>query len=143
MLNSHMDVVPVFPDKWDYPPFAAFKKENGDIVARGSQDMKCVGMQYIEAVFQLKKLGVVPKRTIYIVFVPDEEIGGIDGMNKFIHTDYFKKMNIGFALDEGLASPLNGFVLYFGERAPWWLKVKAKGEVGHGSRFIKNTVCIF
>jgi aminoacylase len=35
MLNSHTDVVPVFEENWDTPPFAAHKKENGDIVARG------------------------------------------------------------------------------------------------------------
>ena len=30
---------------WKYPPFSAHKDENGDIYARGSQDMKCVGIQ--------------------------------------------------------------------------------------------------
>ena len=37
MLNSHMDVVPVFPSHWEYDPFEAHKKENGDVVARGTQ----------------------------------------------------------------------------------------------------------
>lgn len=32
-----MDVVPVFPSHWEYNPFEAHKKENGDIVARGTQ----------------------------------------------------------------------------------------------------------
>ena len=43
MLNSHMDVVPVFPQHWVCDPFEAYKKENGDIVARGTQvsDMQC------------------------------------------------------------------------------------------------------
>lgn len=43
LLNSHTDVVPVFPEKWSCDPFEAVKRENGDILARGAQDMKCVG----------------------------------------------------------------------------------------------------
>jgi hypothetical protein len=32
--------------------------------------MKCVGIQYIEAVRALKDAGYVPKRTIYLLYVP-------------------------------------------------------------------------
>lgn len=49
----------------------------------------------------------------------DEEIGGLDGMAKFVHTQDFKALNIGFALDEGLASPDEEFVVYHGERSIW------------------------
>lgn len=45
LLNSHTDVVPVFLDSWTQDPFAA-NKVDGFIYARGSQDMKCVGMRY-------------------------------------------------------------------------------------------------
>jgi len=34
--------------------------------------------------------------------VPDEEIGGTEGMEMFVHTEEFRNLNIGFALDEGL-----------------------------------------
>lgn len=60
-LYSHMDVVPVFEvcilcrhlldhplqQYWRHPPFSAHKEANGDIYARGSQDMKCVGIQCV------------------------------------------------------------------------------------------------
>ena len=36
-----------------------------------------------------------------ILSFADEEVGGKLGMAKFIKTDIFKKMNIGFGLDEG------------------------------------------
>lgn len=45
LLVSHMDVVPVEPEKWTYDPFAAHKDEKGNIYARGTQDMKSVGIQ--------------------------------------------------------------------------------------------------
>ncbi len=37
LLNSHTDVVPVYPDQWKHDPFEAVKEENGDIYARGTQ----------------------------------------------------------------------------------------------------------
>ena len=49
LLSSHYDVVPVSAEFWESDPFAAEMRPNGDIVARGAQDMKCVGMAYLEA----------------------------------------------------------------------------------------------
>lgn len=139
MLNCHTDVVPVFAEHWHTPPFAAEKRANGDIVARGSQDMKCVGMSYLEAIRVLKACKHQPLRTVHCVFVPDEEIGGHDGMVLFIKHEFFKQMHVGFVLDEGLAHEGAGYKVYYGERAPWWVKVTATGAVGHGSQFIQNT----
>ena len=67
LLNSHTDVVPVFPENWKYDPFEAVKEENGDIYARGTQDMKSVGIQHIEAIYRLKVLEKrTYKRTIHL-----------------------------------------------------------------------------
>lgn len=65
-----MDVVPVFEDKWSHPPFRADIDSEGRIYARGSQDMKCVGVQYLAAIRALKKEGLSFKRTLHIIFVP-------------------------------------------------------------------------
>lgn len=46
LLNSHTDVVPVFPEMWTQDPMGA-NKVDGFIYARGSQDMKCVGIRYL------------------------------------------------------------------------------------------------
>uniref|UniRef100_A0AC35TJ74 N-acyl-aliphatic-L-amino acid amidohydrolase n=1 Tax=Rhabditophanes sp. KR3021 TaxID=114890 RepID=A0AC35TJ74_9BILA len=140
MLYSHTDVVPVEnPQKWTYPPFSAHN-DGKTIFGRGTQDMKCVGIQYVEALRRLKSRGVNQfERTIHIVFGPDEEIGGNDGMKRFIETEFYKKMNIGFALDEGLATEGETFIVYYAERCPWWVKFICKGSSGHGSRFIENT----
>lgn len=51
--------------------------------------------------------------------VLDEEIGGHDGMEKFVVTKDFKDLNVEFALDEGMASPNEDFVLFNGERSIW------------------------
>ncbi|XP_068632984.1 aminoacylase-1-like [Battus philenor] len=139
LLNSHMDVVPVFADSWTYPPFSGHIDEEGKIFARGSQDMKCVGIQYLEAIRRIKGDGVQLKRTLHISFVPDEEIGGHDGMKKFVLTQEFRALNIGFALDEGMANPTDEFVIFNGERSIWQIHIHCTGQPGHGSLLIPNT----
>lgn len=140
LLNSHIDVVPVFADKWTHPPFAAQIDESGKIYARGSQDMKCVGMQYLAAVRALKRDGIQQlKRTIYLTFVADEELGGVHGMRPFVETEVFKSMNVGTALDEGIASPTEVFNVYYGERTVWEIEFRCNGQSGHGSMLLRNT----
>lgn len=114
-----MDVVPVFEENWKNPPFGANIDSEGRIFARGSQDMKCVGIQYLAAIRELKKQGVTLKRTILVVFVPDEEIGGNLGMKLFVKTDDFKALNVGFSLDEGIAGPTEVYPVFYAERSIW------------------------
>ena len=61
---------------------------------------------------------------INLIFIfLDEEIGGHDGMEKFVDTEVFKKLNVGFALDEGLANPTDAFTVFYGERSPWCMLI--------------------
>lgn len=114
-----MDVVPVYPEKWIYPPFSAHLDEDGKIYARGSQDMKSVGMQYLAAIRGMKRDKVTLKRTILVVFMPDEEVGGTLGMKLFVKSKEFQNLNIGFAMDEGIAGSNDEFTVFYGERAVW------------------------
>ncbi|KAL6963571.1 N-acyl-aliphatic-L-amino acid amidohydrolase [Sarracenia purpurea var. burkii] len=139
LLNSHTDVVPAEHHKWSHPPFNARIDGDGRIYARGSQDMKCVGLQYLEAIRKLKASGFEPLRTVYLSFVPDEEIGGHDGAEKLADSDIFEKMNVGIVLDEGLASPTENYRMFYAERSPWWLVIKAAGAPGHGAKLYDNT----
>ncbi|PKA60376.1 aminoacylase [Apostasia shenzhenica] len=134
LLNSHIDVVPAEPHKWHHPPFSAAADSSGKIFARGSQDMKCVGVQYLEAIRRLKAKGFSPERTIHLSFVPDEEIGGKDGAGAFVQSGKFRELNVGLVLDEGLASPGEEYRVFYGERSPWWMVIKARGAPGHGAR---------
>lgn len=40
-------------------------------------------------------------------------------MSKFRYEEEFKKLNIGFVLDEGLATEDSTYKVYYAERAPW------------------------
>ena len=158
ILNSHMDVVPVFEEFWTHKPFDADMGKDGKIYARGSQDMKCVGMQYLAVLRCFKRNKVQLNRTIHVMFVPEEEIGGVDGMREFVHTKEFRDLNAGFSLDEGsyifsltvltilkkelflgIASPTNEFLVFFAERSIWHVVFKVPGNPGHGSLLLKNT----
>ncbi|GLV61318.1 uncharacterized protein CBL_21141, partial [Carabus blaptoides fortunei] len=112
--------------------------DDGNIFARGAQDMKCVGIQYLEAIRRLKHRNVTLKRTLHVTFVPDEEIG-TEGMKKFVKTSFFENLNIGFALDEGIGGPTDKFALFNGERSKWSMKVHCPGHTGHGSSLLDDT----
>ena len=113
--------------------------------------MKCVGIQHLEAVRRLKRAGFVPVRTIYLTFVPDEEVGGGRGMKPFVegvkpmapgarHEISFADMNVGLCLDEGIAcTQPDLFYAFYEERSPWWVSFLVPGNAGHGSRFIEDT----
>lgn len=84
------------------------------------------------------------ERNVFLTFVPDEEIGGRDGMGAFINGGHMDRLvgKVAVALDEGLANPTEdelAYTVFFGERMPLWILVTAEGPTGHGSRFIKDT----
>jgi hypothetical protein len=57
-------------------------------------------------------------------------------MAKFVNTSDFLELNVGFALDEGMADPSDQFPLFYGERSIW-RKYLFKLE------FIYLFVCLF
>jgi aminoacylase len=68
--------------------------------------MKCVCIQYLIALQRLRlqqgEEGADwrPLRTVRLAWVPDEEIGGADGMGVLLGSCWFKQVTIGIALDE-------------------------------------------
>ncbi|KVH95533.1 aminoacylase-1-like [Cynara cardunculus var. scolymus] len=141
LLNSHIDSVPAEPSKWSHPPFSAVRTDDGNIFARGAQDDKCIAIQYLEAIRNiiLTDPHFTPIRTVHISYVPDEEIGGLHGMAKFVESKEFKQLNVGFFLDEGQASTTDQYRVFYADRSPWNLVIKAVGMPGHGSRMFDNS----
>lgn len=137
-----MDVVPAEEDKWSRDPFSAslvYAEGEWRVYARGAQDMKSVGLQYIEALAELMREGWTPERSVHLSYMPDEEIGGLDGMANFVKSRSFRRLNVGVALDEGLPNPNKVYNVYYGERQTWWLIVRVEGITGHGAEFPEIT----
>jgi aminoacylase len=65
LLNSHTDVVPVDRSRWTVEPFDGVQQpDTRRIYGRGTQDMKCVTIQYLEALRTLlhkQQSGELPK----------------------------------------------------------------------------------
>ena len=104
MLMAHQDVVPVAPGTegdWQVPPFAGEVKD-GFVWGRGSWDDKGNLMSQMEAVEMLLASGFAPKRTVYLAYGADEEVGGLRGAAKIAALLAERKVHLDFVIDEGL-----------------------------------------
>lgn len=140
VMTHHMDVVPVIDRKaWKFDPFGGIINE-GVIYGRGTQDMKGVGVAHY---FGLKKFldeGGKLKRPVYLALLPDEERGGYEGAGRFVEHPYFKKMHVGYVLDEGTPSGDPAYLnIKVSERKPIQVSFVSHGTMAHGSRIhIRN-----
>lgn len=149
ILMAHLDVVPVSTEDlidWKYPPFKG-SIVNDTLWGRGTIDNKIGVIGLMEAVDALLKKNYQPKRTLYLSFGHDEEIGGIKGAKKIV--DYLKKENIvaEFVLDEGgtISQGIipgiekNVALIGIAEKGYVSLELSIKKEGGHSSMPEKET----
>lgn len=101
LLMAHMDVVPAAETSWRYPPFSGALVE-GHVWGRGTMDDKASVMALLESVEQLLADGFLPKRTIYLAFGHDEEVGGQRGAAKIAELLRSRAVELEFVLDEGM-----------------------------------------
>ena len=104
LLMAHQDVVPIAPgteSDWQLQPFAGEVKD-GYIWGRCSWDDKGNLMSEMEAVEMLLSSGFKPKRTVYLAFGADEEVGGMRGAAKIAALLKERKVHLDFVIDEGL-----------------------------------------
>ena len=102
VLMAHQDVVPIEEatrHMWTVDPFEAVIKDEW-IWGRGSADNKINLIGMLEAVEKLLSDGFVPKRTIYLAFGHDEEVGGYGAraMAAYLNS---KGVTADLVLDEG------------------------------------------
>lgn len=57
-------------------------------------------------------------------------------MAKFVTSDEFKALNVGFSLDEGIASPTEEFNLYYAERTIWQIEFICHGQSGMSKSYM-------
>ena len=144
LLMGHMDVVPVIPgteEDWQHPPFGGIVAD-GQIWGRGALDDKSSLMAILEAVEQLAAAGFQPRRTIYLAFGHDEEVGGPEGARRIAETlfqrgiDPFAMiLDEGGFIGEGLSSSLDGKVAVIGiaEKGFVSLELIVESDGGHSS----------
>ncbi len=149
LLVAHMDVVPVEPGTeadWTRPPFSG-DIADGFIWGRGTLDDKVSVLGILEAVEYLLAQGVAPKRTVYLAFGHDEEIGGAGGAAKIAELLGERGVRLHFTLDEGLVVThgiLPGVarpaaLIGVAEKGYLTLELTAHGDNGHSSKPPQDT----
>lgn len=103
ILMAHLDVVPVIEENlpsWKHAPFGG-EIINDTIWGRGAIDDKGSIISIMESVESLLSENFTPKRSVYLAFGHDEEIGGLKGAQAI--SAYLASQNIKaeFVLDEG------------------------------------------
>jgi carboxypeptidase PM20D1 len=104
LFIAHQDVVPVATGTegdWQAPPFSGAVKD-GFIWGRGSWDNKGNLMAQMEAIEMLVASGFKPRRTVYLAFGADEELGGLQGAAHISALMQQRKVQLDFVIDEGL-----------------------------------------
>jgi len=142
-LLAHQDVVPVAPGTeslWQKPPFSGLI-DGGFVWGRGTLDNKSNLIAQMEAVEMLVKSGFKPRRTVYLVFGHDEEVGGRDGALAVAALLKQRGVRLDFVLDEGMIitegilpgvkSPLA--LIGLAEKGGMSLRLTAKTAPGHSS----------
>ncbi|MFT6053954.1 MAG: carboxypeptidase PM20D1 [Roseivirga sp.] len=147
ILMGHIDVVPIAsPDKWSVDPFGGIIKENV-IWGRGTIDDKFSVVSILEAVEMLLNEGFQPKRTTYLAFGHDEEVGGKQGAVAM--AVYLKEQGItaeyvldeGYAITQQLIPGIEGDVAFIGiaEKGSTTIELTVDMDGGHSSQPASET----
>ncbi len=103
LLLAHLDVVPVAADEvaaWSQPPFAG-NTADGYVWGRGAMDDKSSVIAILEALELLLDSDYRPRRSIYIAFGHDEEVGGQNGAGRIAQEMSALGVHFEYVLDEG------------------------------------------
>jgi carboxypeptidase PM20D1 len=146
LLLAHQDVVPVEPGtegRWTEPPFDG-RIAGGYVWGRGALDDKGNLVAILEAVEHLVAAGAAgaaPRRTVYLAFGFDEEVGGRRGAARIAELLAARGVRPAFVLDEGgalvtglvpgLAAPVA--LVGIAEKGYVTVELTARAAGGHSS----------
>ena len=142
LLAAHQDVVPIDPgseSKWQQPPFAGVIA-GGYLWGRGTLDDKQSMMAILEATERKLAAGWTPKRTVYLAFGHDEEVGGtgaaaMAALLKSRGVTLDLVIDEGMAVTKGIVPGIDAPVAHIGIAEKGYLSVKltATAPGGHSS----------
>src|SRR5213080_415261 len=143
VLLAHQDVVPIEPGtetRWTEPPFEG-RIAGGYVWGRGALDDKGSLVGLCEAVEHIIAADAKPRRTVYLAFGYDEEVGGRRGAahiadllaSRNVHPELV--LDEGGALTTGLVSGISAPVALVGvaEKGYVTVALTAQAEGGHSS----------
>jgi len=132
-IMTHMDIVPPGELKlWDDDPFRCHVRD-GRIYGRGTEDNQ---QDIVSSIFAAKAFldeGILPKCTMGLAFVADEETASSFGLSFILQSEKnpFRKTDIIVIPDSGNE---DGTMIEIAEKSILWLHFKTIGKQCHASR---------
>jgi acetylornithine deacetylase/succinyl-diaminopimelate desuccinylase-like protein len=138
VLHGHLDVVPAMADDWSVDPFAG-EIRDGMLWGRGAVDMKDMDAMILTSVAEILRAGEQPERDLVLVFFADEENGGVEGSQLVVadRPQWFAGATEAVSEVGGYSIAVGdrrAYLLQVGEKALIWIRLRARGRAGHGSR---------
>ena len=137
LLLHHIDVVPADPNYWTTDPLGG-ENRDGVIYGRGALDTKALGIAHLAAFLGLHRSGVALNRDVVFMATADEEAGGFFGVGWLVEHRPELFARVGYVINEGGGgSDVEGRIqvsVEVTQKLPYWLRLTARGEPGHGSR---------
>ena len=136
VLLNHMDVVHADSPKWRVPPFSG-EILDGEIYGRGALDMKDEGLLQAMIMVIAAREHLPLQRDLIFLATSDEEVGDTGSAWILAHHPELVR-DAEYLITEGgsnLIHPGQGTVYGIGvaEKAPFWIRLTARGRGGHGS----------
>jgi acetylornithine deacetylase/succinyl-diaminopimelate desuccinylase-like protein len=136
LLNAHLDVVPAERPHWTHDPFGGVL-DRGFVWGRGALDMKHMAAMSLMTVLLLRRHRVALKRDLIFAAVADEETGGRYG-SQWLVERHPEKVRAEYVLGEiggfnRIVAGTHFYPVQIAEKGICWLRLRAKGEPGHGS----------
>ena len=146
VLLHHMDVVPADEEHWTTDPLGG-EIRDGYLYGRGALDTKTSGIHHLLAFLALHEAGQPLDRDVVFMATADEEAGGFYGAGWLAENRPELFDGVGFILNEGGTGSFAGgdaatqddasggvyFEVEVTQKVPWWLRLVAVDEPGHGS----------
>jgi succinyl-diaminopimelate desuccinylase len=130
-IMSHLDVVPEGERSlWETDPWKVIAKD-GKLYGRGVEDNQQGLVSSVFAALAFLRLGLVPERTIKLLFIADEEVGSKFGIQYLLeHHHLFGKDDLIIIPDGGSSDATE---IEVAEKNICWLKVTTKGKQTHAA----------
>ncbi len=131
-IMSHLDVVPEGDrSMWRSDPFKV-EYHDGKVWGRGVEDNQQGLVGSVFAALALVESGIVPPYPVKLLFVADEEVGSVHGIQHILGSqkDLFRKDDLIIIPDGGNAT---GTEIEVAEKNICWMKFITKGKQTHAA----------
>jgi len=136
ILLNHMDVVQAEAKNWRVPPFSG-EMLDGRIYGRGALDMKDEGLLQAMVMLIAARQHLPLKRDLIFLATSDEELGGTGSAWMIAHHPELVNQAEYLITEGGSNLVYAGRGTVYGidvaEKAPFWIRLTARGRGGHGS----------